>query len=89
MNKKNEVYIETRCLQAAYSLTAENKTIRQIAKELGVSKSTTHKDLATRLLEFGHIDLYNKCQTILDEHFNTKHIRGGEATRRKFKGDSE
>ena len=59
------------------------KTIREIASDLGVSKSTIHKDLRDRLLEID-IEMYEKVSKILQYHIDVRHIRGGESTRRKF-----
>ena len=59
------------------------KTVREIAKVFGLSKSTIHKDLRERLLEVD-VDLYRKVSTILQEHIDIRHIRGGESTRLKF-----
>ena len=61
---------ERACALAAYII--ENRaTVRAAAKKFGVSKSTVHKDLQDRLPQF------NKAQ---------RHIRGGMATRKKYKG---
>lgn len=59
------------------------KTIREIASDLGVSKSTIHKDLRDRLLEID-LEMYEKVSKILKYHIDVRHIRGGESTRRKF-----
>ncbi len=60
--------------------------MRAAAKKFGVSKSTVHKDLSERL------PLYNRplwCQVkeILEENKAQRHIRGGMATRRKYRGE--
>ena len=59
------------------------KTVREIAKEFNISKSTVHKDLRDRLFEID-LDLYNSVAEILHYHTLVRHIRGGESTRRKF-----
>lgn len=59
------------------------KTIREIASDLGVSKSTIHKDLRDRLLEID-LEMYERVSKILQYHIDVRHIRGGESTRRKF-----
>ena len=58
-------------------------TVRQCAKELGLSKSTVHTDVTRRL---GIIDkeLCSQVRRVLDKNKTERHIRGGEATRRKF-----
>lgn len=55
-----------------------------IAKEFGVSKSTVHKDLTERLPELNS-ELANQVKEILEYHKSIRHIRGGEATKRKYK----
>lgn len=59
------------------------KTVREIAKEFKISKSTVHKDLHERLKELDN-DLYYKIGKIMKEHIAVRHIRGGEATRLKY-----
>lgn len=59
------------------------KTIREIAKEFNVSKSTVHKDLKERLLEIDG-EMYNNVSNILKYHLEIRHIRGGNATKYKF-----
>jgi len=79
MNKKiyDRVMNECRCILDT------GKTVREIACEFGISKSTVHKDLRERLLEID-TELYNDVSNILQYHMSIRHIRGGEATRRKF-----
>lgn len=79
MNK----YIENRVLKEATYLLETNKTIREIAKIFSLSKSTVHKDLQERLPKI-HPTLNNQVLEILNEHLNTRHIKGGEATKRKY-----
>src|SRR5690625_4587009 len=59
------------------------KTVRMIAKEFGVSKSTVHKDLTERLPEI-NAELAKQVKEILEYHKSVRHIRGGEATKRKY-----
>ena len=64
----------------------ENKaTVRQTAKVFGISKSTVHKDVSERLKKINGI-LYSSVKKILEENKAERHIRGGEATRIKYKG---
>ena len=58
-------------------------TLRKTAKIYKVSKSTVHKDMKDRLKEID-IKKYQKIQKIMNEHFETRHIKGGESTRRLF-----
>lgn len=64
------------------------KTVRVIAKEFGVSKSTVHKDLTERLPEISP-ELYNQVKELLDYHKSIRHLRGGEATRNKYRIEPE
>ena len=62
----------------------ENKTtIRSTAKVFNVSKSTVHNDLSKRLKR-ENFTLYLQVKEVLKQNFALKHIRGGEATRRKY-----
>ena len=54
-------------------------------QKFGVSKSTVHKDLSERLAACDRV-LYGQVKAILDENKSQRHIRGGMATRRKYKG---
>lgn len=79
MNKR----IIKRVLDESNYIVETRNTIREASNVFGVSKSTVHKDITERLLEIDS-DLYNKVSSILKYHIEIKHIRGGEATKRKF-----
>ena len=79
MNKK----IYDRVMNECKCILDTGKTVREIACEFGISKSTVHKDLRERLLEID-VDLYDKVSKILKYHSSVRHIRGGESTKRKF-----
>lgn len=73
------------CDLAAYII--ENKTtVRAAAKQFGISKSTVHKDLTERL-EKVNPELYRQVRSLLDINKAERHIRGGMATKRKYKGE--
>lgn len=76
--------IKKRILEEAEYMVKTKKTIREIAKIYNVSKSTVHKDLHDRLFDINS-DLYNKINDILKYHIDIRHIRGGEATKKKYK----
>lgn len=59
-------------------------TVRQTAKAFSVSKSTVHTDVAYRLRNIDG-ELWQKVKEILNENKQTRHIRGGMATREKYK----
>jgi putative DeoR family transcriptional regulator (stage III sporulation protein D) len=76
---------ERACDLAAYIV--ENKaTVRAAAARFGVSKSTVHKDLTERLRRINP-GLYAQVRQLLDWNKAQRHIRGGLATRRKYKGE--
>ena len=72
-----------RCVREALYVIKHKATVRETAKAFGVSKSTVHKDVTERLKKT-NVKLYYKVKEILDENFSIRHIRGGEATRRKY-----
>ena len=77
-------YIKERTLKIAHYILETRKTVRVIAKEFGVSKSTVHKDLTEPLPDITP-ELANAVQEILDYHKSIRHLRGGEATKQKYR----
>ncbi len=77
--------IEERACKLAQYIIEHKATVRAAAKQFGVSKSTVHKDISDRLPAINHA-LYVQAKAILDENKAQRHIRGGMATRRKYKG---
>lgn len=76
-------YIEERVLKIGEYIISHNATVRQAAKEFGVSKSTAHKDAADRLPKLDFV-LAKKVRMVLDVNKSERHIRGGLATRDKY-----
>ena len=77
---------ELACDLAAYII--ENRaTVRAAAQKFGISKSTVHKDLSERLPLYNR-PLYLQVKAVLDENKAQRHIRGGIATRKKYRGDA-
>ena len=75
---------ERACRLAQYII--ENKaTVRAAARKFSISKATVHKDLSERLPAFNRT-LYLQAKQVLEENKAQRHIRGGLATRRKYKG---
>ena len=62
----------------------KNTTVRQTAKTFGVSKSTIHKDMTERLPKINPI-IAEKTHSILELNKAERHIRGGKATKLKYK----
>ncbi|MFI3307698.1 MAG: sporulation transcriptional regulator SpoIIID [Mycoplasmatota bacterium] len=77
------LHIYNRVLEETDYIITTKDTIRQIASFFDVSKSTVHKDLAQRLLEID-IQKYKIVESILKEHTDIRHIRGGESTKQKY-----
>ena len=83
---ENFMYISNnkkRCEILATYLIEQRTTVRGVAKEFGVSKSTVHKDITDNLQKINK-PLYNNVKVILEQNKNERHIRGGEATKQKF-----
>ena len=78
--------IEQRACDLAVYIIENRTTIRSAAKHFGISKSTVHKDLSERL-ERCNRALYVQVKQILDTNKAERHIRGGMATRRKYRGE--
>ena len=78
--------IEKRACELAVYMIETGATVRAAAQHFGISKSTVHKDLSYRLPRI-HQGLYEQVRRILDVNKQERHIRGGMATRRKYKGD--
>lgn len=77
--------IEERACDLAVYMIENRATVRAAAKKFGVSKSTVHKDLQDRLPQINNT-LYLQVKEVLDLNKAQRHIRGGLATRRKYKG---
>ena len=76
-------YIEERAIQIANYIIENNATVRQTAKEFGISKSTVHKDVTDRLSQLNP-SLAAEARKVLDVNKSERHIRGGLATREKY-----
>ncbi|MCH5261037.1 MAG: sporulation transcriptional regulator SpoIIID, partial [Lachnospiraceae bacterium] len=75
--------IEERAIQIANYIIENNATVRQTAKEFGISKSTVHKDVTDRLSQLNP-SLAAEARKVLDVNKSERHIRGGLATREKY-----
>lgn len=78
--------IEERAVQLALYIIENKATVRGAAAKFGISKSTVHKDLSERLPVFNK-PLYLQAKQVMEENKAERHIRGGLATRRKYKGE--
>jgi putative DeoR family transcriptional regulator, stage III sporulation protein D len=77
-------YIEERVLEVANYIINSKATIRKTAKVFGVSKSTIHKDMTERLPKINP-QVADEAKNILDVNKAERHIRGGKATKMKYK----
>ena len=73
-----------RCELLAEYFIENRATVREVAKKFSISKSTVHKDLAYKLSKINPA-LYYEVKRILDQNKSERHLRGGEATKRKYK----
>jgi putative DeoR family transcriptional regulator (stage III sporulation protein D) len=73
-----------RVLDVGHYLINTRATVRETAKVFGVSKSTVHKDLTERLSKINP-QLFLAVKEVLEFNKSERHIRGGEATKRKYK----
>ncbi|MBO2526609.1 MAG: sporulation transcriptional regulator SpoIIID [Clostridiales bacterium] len=78
--------IEQRACDLAVYIIENQATVRAAAKQFGISKSTVHKDLSERLPHCNRT-LYLQVKAVLDQNKAERHIRGGLATRRKYRGE--
>ena len=78
--------MEERAQELALYIIENKATVRAAAQKFGISKSTVHKDLSERLPDINRA-LYQQVKAVLDENKAERHIRGGIATRKKYKGD--
>ncbi|CDD56982.1 sporulation transcriptional regulator SpoIIID [[Bacteroides] pectinophilus] len=81
-------YIEERAITIAQYIIDSKATVRQAASRFGVSKSTIHKDMTERLPAINHT-LAENVRKVLDINKSERHLRGGMATRAKYKHISE
>ena len=79
-------YIAKRVLAVSNYIIESSATVRQTASVFGVSKSTVHKDV-TETLKSVNKALYQQVKEILNVNKSERHIRGGEATRNKYRSE--
>ncbi len=79
--------IEDRACELAVYIIETGATVRAAAKHFGISKSTVHKDISQRLPQYNR-ELYNRVRLVLDNNKAQRHIRGGMATREKYRNRS-
>ena len=78
--------VEERAVELGEFILQNKATVRAAAKRFHISKSTVHKDVAERL-QAVNPQLYGEVRHVLEQNKAQRHIRGGQATRRKYKGE--
>lgn len=78
-----KTYIEERAVEVANYIIENNATVRQAAKNFGISKSTVHKDVTERLSQINP-SLAAQTRKVIDINKSERHIRGGMATKEKY-----
>lgn len=78
--------IDKRACDLAVYIIETGATVRTAAAQFGISKSTVHKDLTQRLKRYNK-HLYQQVRLVLDKNKSERHIRGGMATRKKYRGE--
>lgn len=74
---------DQRCIVLGLYLVEHNMTVRAVAKEFGISKSTVHKDVTVTLRKINR-SLYIQVKKVLERNKMERHLRGGEATKKKY-----
>ena len=78
--------MEERAERLAQYIIENRTTVRAAAQKFGISKSTVHKDISERLPQFNRV-LDQQVKEVLEVNKAQRHIRGGIATRKKYRGE--
>ena len=78
--------MEERAERLAQYIIENRTTVRAAAQKFGISKSTVHKDISERMPQFNRV-LYQQVKEVLEVNKAQRHIRGGIATRKKYRGE--
>ena len=79
-----KAFLNKRVINIANYIENTGATVRAAAAVFGISKSTVHKDVTERLQEIDY-DLYERVRVVLEKNKEERHLRGGEATKQKYK----
>ena len=80
--------VEERAVELGRYIVDNSSTVRAAAKQYGISKSTVHMDVSHRLERLDP-SLYEQVREVLDINKAQRHIRGGQATKEKYKSEFE
>ena len=81
-------YIEERVIRCAEYIVETGCTVRACSAHFSISKSTVHKDVSERL-RYIDAELYEQVREVLNLNLSERHIRGGLATRDKYKKEEK
>jgi putative DeoR family transcriptional regulator (stage III sporulation protein D) len=76
-----------RCVVLGLYIVENNATVRATAQRFGISKSTVHKDV-TQTLKNTNKSLYLDVKSVLEKNKEERHLRGGEATKKKYREET-
>lgn len=79
-----KAFLNKRVINIANYIENTGATVRAAAAVFGISKSTVHKDVTERLEEIDY-ELYERVRVVLEKNKEERHLRGGEATKQKYK----
>ncbi len=79
-----EETVEERAVILGRYMAEHGATVRGAAERFGVSKSTVHKDVSRRLQRINP-SLYDAVRKVLEKNKSERHMRGGLATREKYR----
>lgn len=79
---------QERCVILGHYIVENNATVRSTAKQFGISKSTVHQDITSKL-EHVNRQLHDEVKQVLDRNKQERHLRGGQATKEKYAAISE
>lgn len=82
-NERSEQGCTERCVILGKYIAQSGETVRSAAKKFGISKSTVHQDITARLPDVD-MALYEQVKQVLDRNKQERHLRGGEATKKKY-----
>lgn len=74
---------QERCVTLGHYIVENNATVRAAAKQFGISKSTVHQDITSKLAQVNP-KLHDEVKAVLDRNKQERHIRGGQATKQKY-----
>ena len=80
MNGQSE---RERCVVLGQYIVQNKATVRSAAKEFGISKSTVHQDITSKLKQ-ADLRLYDEVKQVLEKNKQERHLRGGQATKEKY-----